>query len=401
MNKKYDTIVLGLGAMGSATTYQLAKKGNKVLGIEQFSSPHHFGSSHGETRIIRQAIGEGEEYVPLVLRSYEIFREMEKETGKKLLTVTGGLIISSQNATGFCHVENFFQNTLDAAQKFNVKHEILSAEEIRHRFPQFNVADNEQGYFEHEAGFLNPEECIQANIDLAKKYGAEIRDNEKVLKYEATSDHVTVTTNKGKYVANKLVISAGSWLPDMLPEKYKQHFKVTRQVVLWFDPKEKAESFLVGKFPIFIWQLQHSNRSFYGFPALDAKGGIKVGAEQSEITTKADIVDRNVTNQEVQHTYETFVKNGFPGVSGECVKKVVCLYNCTPDAGFVIDKHPHHNNVIIASPCSGHGFKHSAAIGETLTELVIENKTKLDISKFSFQRFVPKHTEMKLPRPSL
>jgi sarcosine oxidase len=169
MDIHFDTIVLGLGAMGSAATYQLAKRGNKVLGIDQYSPPHIYGSSHGDTRITRQAIGEGEEYVPLVLRSYELFRDIEKETGRKLLVETGGLIISSSNKTSYCHVENFFENTVQAAKKYNIKHELLTAEQIRERFPVFNVSDNEEGYYEPSAGYLRVEECIAAQLELAKK----------------------------------------------------------------------------------------------------------------------------------------------------------------------------------------------------------------------------------------
>ena len=385
----YDTIVLGLGAMGSAALYQLAKRGNKVLGIEQFNSPHHFGSSHGDTRITRQAIGEGEEYVPLVLRAYDIFREIEKETGRQLLTVTGGLILSSKTAKSFCHVDEFFPRTLNAAKKFNIEHEVLTAEEIRERFPQFKVPDNEEGYYEHNAGFLRPEECVTAQLELAQKYGAELYSNEKVLKYESNSkDLVTVTTDKGQYTAKKLIISAGAWLPELIGENYGKHFKITRQVLYWFDVKESPESYLPGKFPVFVWQLADTPQGIYGFPALDVNGGVKIATEQSEITTKADELDRNVTPEETQEFYKTCIAPNFPGITGKCIKSAACLYTSTADYGFVIDKHPDDENIIVASPCSGHGFKHSAAIGEVLAELVVDGKSKIDISKFSFNRLL-------------
>jgi len=401
MSTEYDTIVLGLGAMGSAALYQLAKKGNKVLGIEQFNSPHHFGSSHGETRIIRQAIGEGAEYVPLVLRSYDLFREIEKESGRQVLTVTGGLIISSRAAKSYCHVADFFTNTVEAAKKYNIDHEMLTANDIRKRFPQFNVSDNEEGYFEKNAGFLRPEECILAQLELAKKHGANIHLSEKVLKYQATADQVLVTTNKGQYTAKKLIISAGSWLPELIHENHARHFRITRQVVHWFDVKGSPEPYLQDKFPIFIWQLPNNNQGIYGFPALDAKGGVKIGTEQDAITTKSDLVDRNITTKEVQDMHSTYIAPNFPGISDKCLKSVVCLYNQTPDSGFVIDKHPDHPNIIIASPCSGHGFKHSAAIGEVLAQLVVDGKSKMDISKFSFKRFIQQQKPKTLPRPSL
>src|SRR6266404_472072 len=169
---KYEVLVLGLGAMGSAATFQLAKRGRKVLGIDQFTPPHAFGSSHGETRITRLAIGEGEHYTPLVLRSHELWREIENETGTDLLTVTGGLVISSIARTAMLHVDQFFSNTVAAAEKYRIPHQILSAAEIRKRFPQFRVRDDERGYYEPDAGFLRPEACIAAQLQLARKYGA-------------------------------------------------------------------------------------------------------------------------------------------------------------------------------------------------------------------------------------
>lgn len=388
MKNHYKVIVLGLGAMGSAATYQLAKKGVKVLGIDQFSPPHKLGSSHGDTRITRLAIGEGEQYTPLVLRSHEIWREIEKETGREILVTTGGLIISSGAKTAINHVANFFENTIEAAEKYNIEHELLNAEQIRQRFPQFNVKDNEEGYFEKEAGFVRPEEAITAQLELAKKYGADINLEEKVLSYEAKDNEVTVKTNKDEYAASKLVITAGSWLPELIEKDLGQYFKVIRQVLYWFGAKDSVEPFSLKNFPVFIWELQGNIQGIYGFPALDESSGVKIATEQYETTTSPETVDRTVTEEETQAMYERYVQPYFSGLSNKCLKAVACLYTVTPDSGFVIDKHPDHDNVIIASPCSGHGFKHSAAIGETLAQLLTEGKTMIDISKFSLQRFI-------------
>ncbi len=389
MTNKFDTIVLGLGAMGSAAVYQLAKRDNKVLGIDQFSPPHIYGSSHGDTRITRQAIGEGEQYTPLALRSYEIWEEIEKATGKKLLEKCGGLIISSGAKTAINHVENFFENTIAAAEKFGIKHEILSAEQIRKRFPQFNIQDNESGYYEPNAGFLRPEECMGAQLELAEKYGAEIHKNEKVLSFSEENGVVRVKTDKGEYETDKLIVSAGPWVPTFLDEEYSKYFKIIRQVLFWFDVKDSVEQFTPDHFPIFIWELQGNKQGMYGFPAIDGKhGGIKIASEQYETTTTADTVNREVTQEEIRAMYENFVAPYFPGLSDRCVKAISCLYTVTPDSHFVIDTHPKHPSVIIASPCSGHGFKHSAAIGEVLSQLVIDGKSKIDISSFGLQRFV-------------
>lgn len=388
MQKKFDTIVLGLGAMGSAALYQLAKRGNKVLGIDQFTPPHTFGSSHGDTRITRQAIGEGEQYTPLSQRSYEIWRELERKTGKKLLEITGGLIISSGAKTAINHVPEFFENTIKAAKKYKIKHEVLDASQIRKRFPQFNVQDNEVGYYEPNAGFLRPEECVNAQISMAKKYGATTLTNEKVTSFSEKVGVIKVKTNLNEYEAKKLIVSAGPWLPTLIDPKYAKLFRIIRQVLFWFDVKTSIERFESKNFPIFIWELQGEKQGIYGFPAIDGqKGGVKIASEQYETTTTADTVKREVSKKEIEIMYKNFVAPYFPDLSDKCIKSVSCLYTCTPDSHFVIDKHPKYQSVIIASPCSGHGFKHSAAIGEVLAQLVIDGKSQIDISSFKLNRF--------------
>jgi sarcosine oxidase len=208
---------------------------------------------------------------------------------------------------------------------------------------------------------------------------------EKVLYYEADKDQVIVKTNKGQYVAKKLIISAGAWLPELISKQYGQHFKIERQVLQWFEPKGSMEPYKSNNMPIFIWQLQNNKQGIYGFPAIDNLG-VKIATEQTDIKTTADSVKRKAESEEIDEFYKTFIEKNFPGVSPIVTKSATCLYTVTPDSGFVIDKHPEHNNIIVASPCSGHGFKHSPAIGEILCQLVMDGKTKLDISKFSFER---------------
>src|SRR5262245_32502769 len=233
MQNNVDTIVLGLGAMGSAAIYQLAKRGHRVLVIDQFLPPHDYGSSHGETRIIRQAIGEGEQYVPLALRSYELWREIEREAEKELLVVTGGLVLESQQSQTIMHGRrNFLAHTTECARRFNIRHEILEPHEIRKRYPQFTVA-NELGYFEYETGYLRPELCIQTHIHLAERCGAKLKTNEKVLtiKPHGSNRGVSVTTDRAVYAADKVIIAAGSWVTQFLEPAYARHFKVYRQVM--------------------------------------------------------------------------------------------------------------------------------------------------------------------------
>ena len=384
---QYQTIVLGLGAMGSAAVYQLAKRGQRVLGLDQFVPPHARGSSHGETRVTRQAIGEGEQYTPLSLRSFDLWREIERETGRDLLTVTGGLIISSPAKVGH-NVADFFGNTLAAAKKYGIAHEVLEARGIRRRFPQFNVQDDEIGYLEANAGFLRPEECIRAQLELAVRHGAVIQTGEQVLGFQQHGKTVTVKTNRADYTTENLVVTAGAWLPTLLNAELARTYRVMRQVLYWFEPTESIAPFEIGRMPIFIWEPKGADRMLYGFPAIDGeRGGVKVASAQYHDTTTADQVDRVVTPEEIARMYETLVGPCFPGLSRRCLKTATCMYTVTPDFGFVIDRHPQQPKVLLASPCSGHGFKHSAAVGEALAELATDGRSRLDLSAFALGRF--------------
>ena len=390
MQNDVNTIILGLGAMGSAAIYQLAKRGHRVLGIDQFSPPHPYGSSHGETRIIRQAIGEGQEYVPLVLRSYELWREIEREAGKELLVVTGGLILEGQQTNSMMHGRrNFLARTVQCATRFNIRHEILETQDIRKRYPQFAVT-KEFGYFEYETGYLRPELCIQAQLHLAKRHGAKLRTNEKVLsiKTDGFSQGVGVKTDRAVYHADKLIIAAGPWVTQFLEPSLAQHFKVYRQAMFWFKIQDDLQTqFLPGKLPIFIWVFENGGENmFYGFPSLDGKT-IKIASEQYANVTTPEQVDREITDEEKGTMYKNYLLGRLSGIANACDQVASCLYTTTPDFNFVIDFSPGQPQIIIASPCSGHGFKHSAAIGEVLAELIIEGKSKLDISSFGIDRF--------------
>jgi sarcosine oxidase len=390
MQNNVDTIVLGLGAMGSAAIYQLAKRGHRVLGIDQFSPPHDYGSSHGETRIIRQAIGEGEQYVPLALRSYGLWREIEREAGKELLVVTGGLVLESRQSQTIMHGRrNFLAQTIECAKRFNISHEILDSQELKKRYPQFAIA-NEVGYFEYETGYLRPELCVQTQLHLAERHGAKLQANEKVLtiKPHGLNKGVSVTTDRAVYSADKLIVAAGSWVTQFLEPPHARHFKVYRQVMFWFRIRDNLRSqFVPGEFPIFIWIFENARENFfYGFPSLDGET-IKIASEQYDSVTAPAQRDREISDDEKQAMHENYVLGRLPGITDTCARAVSCLYTTTPDSNFVIDFYQGHPQVIIASPCSGHGFKHSAAIGEVLAQLVIDGKSKIDISGFSMARF--------------
>ena len=386
--QRFETIVLGLGAMGSATTYQLAKKGNRVLGIDRYSPPHDRGSTHGDTRITRLGIGEGAQYTPLAMRSHEIWRALETQTGSTLLTTNGGLVLSSKAKSSRSHSDIFFANTVDAAKQYGIPHEILDARQIRQRFPQLIVADDETGYYEPSAGFVRPEECVRVQLALATHHGAELHRNERVTAFDASDRGVVVTTDRGSYAADRLIVTAGPWLPELVGYAFTRHLTIYRQVLCWFDIDGPVEPFLPENFPVFIWELQGTRQGIYGFPAIDgARGGVKIATEQYDATTTPADAARPVTSAEVRSIFDEYVRPHLSGLNNKCVKAASCLYTVTPDFGFVIDMLPGSDRVLVASPCSGHGFKHSAAIGEALAERAIEGASRQDLSAFALARF--------------
>ncbi|HVU19130.1 MAG TPA: N-methyl-L-tryptophan oxidase [Rhizomicrobium sp.] len=386
---KYDVIVLGFGAMGSAAAYQLAKRGARVLGIDRYAPPHTQGSSHGGSRVTRLAIGEGEHLTPFVKRSHEIWRDIEYQTGANLLCTNGGLIISSNANPASTHVKGFFQNTVDAARKHNIAHERLDAAEIRRRYPMFNVRDDEFGYFEPSAGFVRPEACVHAQLELAKKHEAVLRTGETAVDFASSPEGVDVITDKGKYHAKKLIIAAGAWAPELLGPQFSRLFKIYRQVLLWFQPRDGVAAYRPDRFPIFIWELPDAQQGIYGFPAIDgATGGIKIASESFAETTDPKSVWRKVSPDEIAAVHERYVAPFFPDITPVCVRSAACLYTVTPDSGFIIDTHPVSDRIMIASPCSGHGFKHSAAIGEALADWALGGESRHDLSAFGLARFV-------------
>lgn len=385
----YDAIVIGLGAMGSSCIYQLSKTGANILGIDQFSPPHDNGSSHGDTRITRLATGEGSEYVPLVIRSNEIWKDLEKQSGQKLLVQCGGLIMGVHGTQAKHGINDFVKTTLENAKKYKILHKELTANQIKDMFPLFNLVGNEDGYFEPEAGYLKPEVCIDTQLKLAKINKAIIKTNERFISYKSSSGIIDVITSESTYKTNKLILTTGSWIPDLIPD-YKGLFKIYRQVLYWFDIKDKSNFNFFKNIPIFIWEFGNGRDDFiYGFPAIDGpNGGVKIASEDYSIETSPKKINRTVSKTEIENMYESYIKLRIPGLDKNCVKVATCLYTVTPYHQFLIDYHPNNDNVIVASPCSGHGFKHSAAVGEVLSQLALENKTELDISKFSFERLL-------------
>ena len=385
----FDVAVVGLGAIGSATVYQTARRKGHVLGIDQFAPPHPFGSTHSDTRITREAIGEGAHLTPLARRSHQLWREIEQETGTELLVRVGVLIISGPAKTSVTHVQDFLDNTVTAARRYGIAHEILDAPAVRTRYPQFRLRDDETGYFEPGAGFVRPEACVAAQLALAQRYGADIRPNERVTGFVPRADHVVLTTEHNRYCTKKLVLAVGAWLPDFLEPEIARAFPVFRQAMYWFQPHDN--SFRPQHFPAFIWELSGRSQPIYGFPDIDGTG-VKVATEQFARSTSASeaLHGRDVPAAEAIAMHEDFVAPFLPGLPPNCVRAAACLYTVTADFDFVIDRHPLSERVIVASCCSGHGFKHSPALGEVLSELTLTGRAPIDVTPFNLARLLPR-----------
>ena len=386
MQKGGDVIVVGLGAMGSAALYQLSRRGVKALGIDRFNPPHDRGSSHGDTRITRLALGEGTQYVQFARRSHEIWRELEAATGRSLLQSVGGLIYGSLSHRTQTHgAVDFLKTTIEVAKLHRIRHEILDAAALRERFPQFIWRGDELGYFEHGAGFVHPEACIAAQLEEASRFGSTINTGEQVINWHASANSVQLITDRDSYEASRLIICAGAWLPSLMPP-LAASTRIYRQVLFWFKPDGPHNLFTPDRMPVYIRVADGGSAMFYGFPAINGpEGGFKMAGEQFNHTSAPDETGRDVRPEEMAEMCT--LASPHLRMSSECVRSAVCKYTVTPDFHFVIDHAPNSDRVWFASACSGHGFKHSAAVGEALAEMTLENPSHFDLSAFRLDRF--------------
>jgi sarcosine oxidase len=370
-----DVIVIGLGAAGAATLLALARAGIPALGIDRFNPPHDRGSSHGETRITRLAVGEGDVYAPLVRRSHILWRQLEAETGETLMLQSGGLILGQATGPTLHHGKtDFVANTIRIAQTHAIAHEVLNAADIVARFPQFRLRGDERGYYEPEAGLLYPERCVAAQLARAQALGAKIIPNTEVLALTPGHDSIAVTTQSQTHHAARAILTAGAWTPELAPYAVAQHLRVTRQALHWFAPSNDAD-FAPGRFPIFIWMHGTGvDDFFYGFPAQN--GAVKVATERNHSTFDPNTPDRTVTPEESAAMHKTHVASHLPGLTSTRIRAAACLYTMTPDSNFLV--HQPHPTLLTATACSGHGFKHSAAIGETLAAQILTKDFALE-----------------------
>lgn len=359
----YDAIVIGVGGMGSAIVYHLARRGARVLGIERFDIPHDRGSSHGWSRIIRLAYWEHPDYVPLVRRAYDLWRDLERTAGESLLTVTGSIDAGNPDS-------RMIRGALAACRAHGLEHERLDAGALNGRFPGFRLPDGLVAVFQPDGGFLQPERCIVAHVNAARALGATVQTQERVIGWTVEDDGVRVTTDRGRYEAAKLVISAGPWLPAVLPA-LAPRLTVERQIVLWTQPL-RPELFTRG-FPVFY--IDTPRGAFYGFPA-DAQLGFKIGKyHHRRQITDPDALDRTCSAEDEAALREA-LSHYFPDANGPRLSASACLFTNTPDEHFVIDRLPDQQQVVVAGGFSGHGFKFCSAVGEMAANLTLDEAAR-------------------------
>lgn len=379
---QFDVIVIGLGGMGSAAAYQLAKRGKRVLGLEQFQPAHANGSSHGSTRIIRQSAFEDPAYGPLGMRAYELWKELEEVSSRKIVTRTGGVFVGSpKNRT--------VAKTIESARQNHVDHEVFEGRELERRYPQLRVPSGQIAYFEPGMGVVSPEETILAHHEVAKANGAKLHFNEAVAEWSVNEENgnVRVVTDSAEYTAEKLVIASGAWAPRLLGD-IGVEFEIERHWMFWFEPEsDSLEEFRVGRFPLFNLETDDGT-ALSCWPAFGEETRLKAtfieGA--AELCTPETMNEVEVSQGDVELMAET-IKKYVPDAAGKFLEAGACMYTNAPDCHFVISTHPKHRNVALAAGMSGQGYKYAPVVGEILADLAIEGRTRHNIELFDPKRF--------------
>ncbi|HEY5864057.1 MAG TPA: N-methyl-L-tryptophan oxidase [Candidatus Tectomicrobia bacterium] len=372
----YDVIVVGVGGMGSATVAHLARRGVRVLGLEQYDIPHDRGSSHGLSRIIRLAYFEHPAYVPLLHRAYELWWALERDVQERLLIITGSLDIGTVDST-------VFGGALKAAQWHHLVHEVLEPGELRRRFPGYGLHRPLLGLYQPQGGLLAAERCLVAHVNVALHHGAHIHGREALQGWDSQGDGIVVRTSRGTYRAQRLVLTAGAWTHRLVAQ-YRGMLQPERQVVIWLQPRVPAH-FQVGAFPVFNMAVEEG--TFYGLPIYSIPG-LKLARwhhlEQAIDDPAGMDRDCHAADEAI---LRAFVRRYFPDGDGPILSMHTCLFTNTPDTHFVIDAHPDCPNVLIAGGFSGHGFKFCSVVGEILADLAQDGSTRHDISLFRAARF--------------
>jgi sarcosine oxidase len=372
----YDVIVVGLGAMGSAATYHLACRGARVLGLDQFSVPNELGSSHGLTRIIRLAYYEHPAYVPLLVRAFELWRALETDAGEQLLHVTGSIDAGPPGG-------EIVEGSRRSCEMYGLRHEVLTSAELSRRYPAYRLPPTSLAVLQPDGGFLLPEACIAAHARLAERSGAQLRTDERVIAWEPAPDGgVIVQTSRDRYRASRLIITAGSWLGKLVPSLAPIAVP-ERQVLAWLEI-DRPELFAPERFPVF--NLTVDEGRFYGFPAHGIPG-FKIGRyHHLGETVDPDAFDRAPGPRD-EAVLRDFARRYFPQGAGRALALTTCLFTNTPDEDFILDALPGAPQVIVGSPCSGHGFKFASVVGEILADLALDGRSRHDIGWLSLSRF--------------
>jgi sarcosine oxidase len=368
-----DVAVVGLGAMGSAALLDLARRGVRVTGLDRFQPPHAFGSTHGQSRIIREAYYEDPGYVPLVRRAYQRWALLERETGVEVFRRTGGLMLGRRDGA-------LVAGAMRSAESHGLPFEELDAEAIGRRFPMFRPSRDTCGILEPRAGVLDPELCLATMLTRAQKLGAVVSTGTTVQRWVSGPSAVRLETDQGSLECGTVVLAAGPWMNGLLGGLLP--LEVERQVMFWFRPATGAH---LGpeRMPVFIWEWE-PDRFFYGLP--DLGRGVKIAGHHEGQRTTPEQADRVVSPEEVTWA-RSLVHRFVPGADGDFVGGQTCLYTNTPDQHFVVGPHPADPRVILLSPCSGHGFKFASVIGEIAATLATGGEPKLDLTLFSPTRF--------------
>ena len=376
LQNKTDVIIIGLGAMGSASSLFLAKKGIKVIGFDSYKPPHKFGSTHGHTRVIREAYHEGTSYVPIVQRAYKLWSELEKKSKNQLLLEYGGLILGNNG--------DHIKKANASAKKYKIPITNFTKNEIIEKFSVLNPPDDFLGLYENRSGAVFPDRSIEFILSEAQKLGSVHNYDEKVINWKKIDNYYQVTTDKGQYFSEKIIFSSGAWIKNLIP-KLNLPIKVERQVLFWFKPKNNEEKFNYKYLPNTGWDLDNG-LEFYTQPNIE-NHGFKVAMHHNGKYIKPEDLDRK-SNIEDLKTVRNFLEEYIPDANGELLNSTVCIYTDTPDLDFIIDFYPDDENIIVCSPCSGHGFKFTPAIGEICSNLVVHKSSKFDLSEFSINRFI-------------
>lgn len=378
MAPSYEVIVVGLGAMGSATAYHLAARGARVLGLDQFEPPHDLGSSHGDSRIIRLAYFEHPLYVPMLRRAFELWQRLERDAATPgLLNMTGNLMLGPPGSALISGAER-------AATLHHLAVEEIPAHRLEERFPQFALPAGFTALFDPVAGFLEPERCVRSHLSLASARGAVLQFNERVLDWVPAGDGVRVHTTRGTYEADKLVLAAGPWALELLGA-HGPPLTLERQVMVWFEPHGVRERWLPGRFPVFMCEFG-DGQVIYGFPV--GPRGWKVAVHhEGEPVPDVRAMRRTIEPRDIARVRDA-ASRLFPWVTNAPVRGASpCIYTDTPDLRFVIDFLPGTPQVLVSSPCSGHGFKFASVIGEMQAQLVLDGRCAFDLSPFRLGRW--------------